>query len=69
MTGRSAADPAAPEPEDERAVSFEVGTGLEYDSNVAVLGAPRCAPSLDRVRPGAADFMLMPRRSGARRQT
>jgi hypothetical protein len=31
-------DPAAPEPsEDERAVSFEVGTGLEYDSNVAVL--------------------------------
>ncbi|HJR70143.1 MAG TPA: hypothetical protein VKA43_08910 [Gammaproteobacteria bacterium] len=31
-------DPVAPEAsEDERAVSFEVGTGLEYDSNVAVL--------------------------------
>jgi len=31
-------DPAAPEPsEDKRAVSFEVGTGIEYDGNVAVL--------------------------------
>jgi hypothetical protein len=41
LAGQPAAaqrDPAASTPsEDERAVSFEVGTGLEYDSNVAVL--------------------------------
>jgi hypothetical protein len=35
--GAAQPNPAAEPRDDERAVSFEVGTGLEYDSNVAVL--------------------------------